>query len=180
MKNIIPIIAVLAFTATVNAQQTTADGAAVGAVAGALIGANNHAPVAGAVAGAIVGGVIGNAIEQNQQKPVIVQTPAPPVGAAVVCTPVPPGAPVVVEFISTGNPFIQYGYGPINQLGYPEYVFVYQWNGVMWVSTYYPYNAFVNWYVGFWHRPLRLGHESEHFYNHQEIKHRNPREREHR
>jgi len=165
MKNklVLTLLTIVLTTSVVKAQEAAA-GAAVGAVAGAAIGANNHNPVAGAVTGALVGGLIGNAIEANKQpqpQVVVVQTPPPAPAPVVVQT--PPPAPVVMAPVVVQSP-VNYVWGPLNHHGYPEYVYVQQWNGREWITTYYAYNQFLVWYGRYYGRPFREAEFRHHWY----------------
>jgi len=175
MKNklVLTLLTIVLTTSVVKAQEAAA-GAAVGAVAGAAIGANNHNPVAGAVTGALVGGLIVNAIEANKQPqpqvvvvqtpppaPVVVQTPPPAPAPVVVQT--PPPAPVVMAPVVVQSP-VNYVWGPLNHHGYPEYVYVQQWNGREWITTYYAYNQFLVWYGRYYGRPFREAEFRHHWY----------------
>jgi len=131
MKNklIITLIAVALTITTVKAQDrnNTATGAAVGAIAGVAIGANNHNPLVGALTGALVGGLIGNAIDANTQPSEYVAVESYP--------------PVITTYSN-----VNYTWGPLDYRGYPEFVYVQVWNGRRWITTYYPYNQFLNWH----------------------------------
>jgi len=164
-KLVLTLIAIALALPSVKAQEAAA-GAAVGAVAGAAIGANNHNPVAGAVTGALVGGLIGNAIEatkQPQPQVIVVQAPPPPPAPVVVQAPTPPPPPVVMAPVVVQSP-VNYVWGPLNRHGYPEYVYVQQWNGREWITTYYAYNQFLGWYGRYYGHPFREG-EYRHYWH---------------
>ena len=133
----------LALTVPAVKAQETATGAAVGAVAGAAIGAHNHNPVGGVIAGALVGGLIGNAIEANKEPTtVVVQAPPPPpqIPTVIPTPPPPPPLPVTINYV----------WGPLDRWGHPTYVYVQEWNGYEWITTYYPYRTFLGWYHTRW------------------------------
>jgi len=141
MKNkpILTLIA-LALTVSVKAQEHTAEGVAAGAVVGGVIGNQyHHNVVGGAVAGALIGGMISNAADHanDQPKVVVVQAPAP-----VITVQAPPPPPIPVT--------IQYVWGPLDHYGHPTYVFVQEWNGAEWITTYHPYVEFLGWYHRRW------------------------------
>jgi len=139
MKNkFLLTLIVLALAIPAKAQEHTAEGVAAGAVVGGVIGNQyHHNVVGGAVAGALIGGMIGNAADHanDQPKVVVVQAPPPP-APVVVQAPPPPPIPVTVQYV----------WGPLDRWGHPQYVYVQEWNGAQWVTTYYDYRVFLVWY----------------------------------
>ena len=128
MKNklVLTLIA-LALAVSAQAQEHTAEGVAAGAVVGGVIGNQyHHNVVGGAVAGALIGGMIGNAADHANDQPKVVIVQAPP----------PPPVPVTIQYV----------WGPLDRWGHPQYVYVQEWNGTQWITTYYDYRMFLGWY----------------------------------
>ena len=120
-------------------------GAVAGAVVGGIVGNQlHHNTAAGVIVGGLAGALIGNAIDQQPQyqqpsRPVIVVQPQPPM----------PPAPLPVDV------YTRYTYGPLDSYGYPQWVYIWTWNGQDWVANYYPYQQFTVWYSHTYHRPYR-------------------------
>jgi len=142
MKNKLVIsLIVLALALPAKAQEHTAEGVAAGAVVGGVIGNQyHHNVVGGAVAGALIGGMIGNAADHANDQPKVVVVQAPPPAPVVVQAPPPPPIPVTVQYV----------WGPLDHYGHPTYVFVQEWNGAEWITTYHPYVEFLGWYHRRW------------------------------
>ena len=152
MKNklLLSLIA-LALVVPAKAQEHTAEGVAAGAVVGGVIGNQyHHNVVGGAVAGALIGGMIGNAADHANDQPKVIVVQSPPPAPVVVQTPPPPPAPVVVVQAPPPPPpapvTVQYVWGPLDRWGHPQYVYVQEWNGAQWVTTFYEYRVFLGWY----------------------------------
>jgi len=131
-----------------NQEPQDHDNAVGGAVAGAIVGGVvgnqlHHNTVAGVIVGGITGALIGNAIDGSHNTP-----KAPPASAPIPPPPVitPPPPPISYQSVN-------YIWGPLDRFGHPTYVFVQEWNGTQWITTYHNYNQFQLWYGHYWGRP---------------------------